>query len=39
MAEMAENSTTPLYVTFEDLVDLGLEDDFIIGEDYTSTVP
>lgn len=39
MAELAVTQDTLLYVTFEELVILGLAKDFILGDDYTSTVP
>lgn len=39
MAELAEAQDTLLYVTFDDLVILGLIEDFIIGGDYSKTVP
>lgn len=39
MAELAETQGTLLYVTFGDLVTLGLIKDFIIGDDYSKTVP
>jgi hypothetical protein len=39
MAELAEDHKSLMYVTFEDLVVLGLEDEFILGEDYSKPVP
>lgn len=39
MAELAEIQDTLLYVTFGDLVTLGLAEDFILGENYPDRRP